>query len=276
MSAKVLPKYLNWKCLDNFDKVQNRKIFLVGETNITPFMRAKLSRVFSEMKGQWEQKVKDIFREPEKTHLEIAGGNYTFFFVLPHVMKWIRNRHKFLPVRLHLVERSQDVLDLTVSEYDLMLTTLYAKDSVEKLAKHHLYETARLRYDDAVFLASSVESIDIFGSKQAVLDSHDVLFGRFYSKDQVYEDMQLYSTIPDGREGVRPRVVVDQYFLKYLLMQYSAGIGHVFRSMRYSDSLTVLDEISVSKMQRLSIYRKDLDKYRWIARRFIKYMEYGD
>lgn len=275
MATGSLVKHLNWKCVDNFDKVPNRKIFLVGETDVTPFQRAKLRKAFTELKDKWANKIVDLFREEEKRHLHLTGGNYTFFFVLPHAIKWIRAKHPFLPVSLTLFERGPDVLNLDSGEYDIVLTTLYRADVVEQKSIHHLYDTLRLKYDDEVFLASSTDSVNIFGSKQAVLDEHDVLFGRFYEKETGHEEMQLYSTIPHGREGVKPRVVVDQYFLKYLLMQYSVGIGHMFRSMRHSDDLSVLDEKSVSQMQRLSVYRKDLHGYRWIARRCIKFLEYG-
>ena len=273
MDVKVLPKYLNWKCIDNFDKVQNKKIFLVGETNITPFMRAKLANVFQEMKEKWTQKAQAIFREEEKTHLEIAGGNYTFFFILPHAIKWIRNRHRFLPVSINLFELGGSI-GLHDQSADIIITGRSDLLSREIMSQDG-YVANRQTSSDAMFLAASKESIEFFGNKLNTLLKHDILFRRDYANSQV-ELVPLYSAAPQGREDERPRVVVDQYFLKYLLMRNSVGIGEIYCSMSYEDSIDCLIDAPVARYERFCIIKRDLPvRYRWLSRRLINVLRSG-
>ena len=165
MMNEFMPRHLNWKCLDNFDKVPNRKIFLVGEMEITPFQRAKLNKIFAELKEKWKNKIINLLRKEEKTHLEIAGGNYTFFFVLPQAIKWIRNKHPFLPVSLTIFERGGDI-ELSYNSPDVLLTGELKDEPDEeqkRKAKEFKYIVSRKWYYDSMFLVASKDAVARFG-----------------------------------------------------------------------------------------------------------------
>jgi len=276
----VSAKFLNWKCLDNFDRVPDRKVFLVDGEDffMTPFHRARLRPIFSSLKKKWDRQIKDLFSHPKKTHVEIAGGNYTFFFVLPHAIKWIRNRDRFLPICISLFERGAEV-ELGDRNIDFLLSgEKLDEPDIEQIkqANKHGYIISRYSYNDAMFFAASKESVSLFGTKDATLQKHNILRYRRYSLNNMYQlSNSLY--VPNGREKVASKVVVDQYFLSELLMRKSVGIMDAYASYRgvRSNEIVCLTEAPAAVFKRFIVYRNCMQRYQWLSRSLIKSLQFG-
>lgn len=272
----VSAKFLNWKCLDNFDRVPDRKIFLVdGEDfTLTYVQRARLRPIFSSLKKKWDKQIKDLFSNSKKTHVEIAGGNYTFFFVLPHAIKLIRNRNRFLPVCISLFQRSAEV-ELGDRNVDFLLSgeLLTEPDLVQVTqAKKHGYIISRYSYDDAMFFAASKKSVSLFGTKDETLRKHNILRYRSYSVNNIYH---LPSTfyVPKGREKAISNVVVDHYFFGELLMERSVGIISIYSGMK-SDGVVRLTQTPAAVFKRFMVYKTSMQRYRWLPRSLIRSLQF--
>jgi hypothetical protein len=269
-NLKALPKFMTWKCIDNFDKVSDEDMFLVGKMPLSLRQREVLKPIFEEMRLRWTKKIKETF-SPRPKHLTIAGGNYTYFFVLPKLIKWIKKEHPYLSVRLKLLE-TREGLDLANQESDLVLAGLYPEAAQDKKSYHAIlkagYTHSRISYDDEAYFAASVKSVEEFGSKENTINKHDILFGRLISASDSYnQKTYLFTTMPEGREKEKQRIVVDLWYMGYLFMKHHAGIWHIFKSIPYDETITQLHKNPVSIVRRFFVYKKGLhNKYKQLAR----------
>ena len=102
-------KYLNWKCIDNFDKVSDDKIFYnCPDLKLSKLQRMICKEEFDKIREIFAPILRDFVEEArgiKKTHLKIAAGNYTFFFILPKIIEWVAKKYPFLGVEIDLFER---------------------------------------------------------------------------------------------------------------------------------------------------------------------------
>jgi hypothetical protein len=272
---KILPQHLSWRCLDNFDKISDDKIFHVGKINLSHIKRANLQIIFANLRNKWKQKLDELvqsWHEERRTHFEISGGNYTFFFILPEILTHIRQRFPHLRVKLSLYEGETHLLE---RNSDIFLTSFsFTGIKSIKSALMAGYKIFRKSYQDSMFFAASKEAVQKFGGIANTLAKHDFLFNRYYSRSA--RDIQIwpgYSFIPEGREQDMPRVSVDQYFLKYVLMCNSIGIGHVHKKTMHNQQIVMLREIDLP-YTRFCIVKDYLNsKYNSIARDLMKVLE---
>lgn len=267
---------LNWKCIENFDKVSDDKIFYNRKNiRLTERQRREAKKQFDELREKYRPILRDFVEEAngrKKTHLTIAGGNYTFFFVLPKMIEWISRKHPFLGVEIRLFERGGSA-QLEEQDADIVLTSSLRGDSAPRgmLAG---YNKMRKFAEDTLFFATSTDALEKFGSQADVINAQDVLFSRIYATQYSESEIKrLYASMPLGREAF-PRVVVDQYFLECKMITHSVGLGYLFSSMKLENNIVKLDTQSVEHIERFVIMKKFLDKkYRKIARRCIDILE---
>jgi len=278
-TERIRPRYLNWKCIDNFDKVSDEKIFYDGAVHLNELQRRRAKREFAQLNAKYTKIINDFVEEisgEQKTHLTIAGGNYTFFFVLPQVISWVRKKYPFLGVHIQLFERGGSAA-LNEQNADIVLTSesndLRLSDEIAYDAGYH---KTRFNIMDIVFFAASRSALHTFGDSSNVLKMHNTLFSRLYAThSSEVEKVRLYSVIP--RVGVIPKVLVDQYFLEYLLMRDDVGIGYLYSSMNVRNDVIVIREECIEKFKRFVIVKNSLKRrYSSIGRRLLKTLQYKE
>ena len=205
-------KYLNWKCIDNFEKVSDNKIFYnCKDITLSERQRVICKEEFGKIKSKFGPILSEFVEEArgkKKTHLKIAGGNYTFFFTLPKIVEWIRSQFPFLGIEINLFERSGK--EEGDKDLDFILTSESKTIPSTALEKLGYYKT-RQKIWDGMFFASSEESVKNFKGKENVLKNQDILFGRIYATETSKEqNKKIY--LPQGRRNFTPRVIVDQFF----------------------------------------------------------------
>jgi len=274
------PKHLNWKCLDKFDKMKSQKMFYLGKMDLSYLQRDKLSKLFNNINLKWKPKLEELVKSwtsEEQSHLDISGGNYTFFFVLPNIINYIKTNYPHLSLKLSLFENAAENISFRPIS-DIILTSFSVTGFKNQSQLNETnYKMMRKSYQDFVTLGASKEAVKEFGSKEKVLMKHDVLFDRIYSSSQSNIKIdRRYSIAPKGRELVTPRVVVDQYFLKYALMCNSVGISHVHKSITHNKSIVILTRDVIAKYIRFCIVKNTVNKkYNPIARKLIKLFNSG-
>jgi len=268
MSEKIdkekVKAILSWRCIDDFDKAfSQKKMWLVGGVEVSDRQATVLRETFSDIKKKWTKIIKEEFFDKNEKKIEIVGGNYTFFFVLPAVFKHFRENHPFLGLNLSLLEHSENY-ELSASGADIILSGIYENTNMNKFTKQVFqndYVYQRLMFEDEAYLASSKESIKEFKSKENVLRKHDLVIGRSYeSFDNKQETKIRFEITPDGRENEDPRLKIDFYPMGYNFMECSLGISHVFKSDIYFSNFLILEDEPIVKIKRFLLIKKDLRK----------------
>lgn len=261
------PRFLRWKCIDDFPNMNKNKMFYIGNYTPTQSTIDTLTPIFEDIKQRYTKQIKELF-STEKKQLNVCGGQYTFFFVLPKVIKEIAKKYPFLNINFILEDLT--VQDIANKSYDVILSGFYldGKNS-GKIAKNDKYYHSRQYFDDKVFLSVSKDAIKEYENIEAILKNHNILFGRL---DVVFEKKYLYSVAPVGREGEDPKVVVDSYYMLHLMMLYNVGIAMSFSSMSKMDikSLIVCADDILSTARRIVFFKKHPENLNYFSKIFFK------
>lgn len=250
----VKPNSLSWRVINgSHDADPTKKVFLIGGSLESKRQAVVLRDAFSDLSSKWAREIEMTFAET-KTHYEIAGGNYTFFFVLPALFKAFRKKHPFLRLKLYLLDL-RDAGDLVKKSADLVLTTRIDMDSqivdyslgAEKFGYHVL----RKSYSDLSRQFAVKDTVlKKYGSKEDVLKHHD-----FISSSMVYvtTDHNEQKHIPsDEVFGDNARYSVSLYPIGYEMMLNGLGICSVYKHNAKRKGVTVLKG-KTNKMQRILI-----------------------
>jgi len=255
---------LSWRCIDDFDKARSQnKIWLTGGVEISDRKAKVLKETFSDIKKKWTKIIKEEFFDKNEKKIEIVGGNYTFFFVLPAVFKHFRDNHPFLGLNLSLLEHSENY-DLSNSTADIVLSGMYENTNIKEFNQQVFkndYVYQRLMFDDEAFLASSKQSIKEFKSRENVLRKHDLVSYVAYESSVTKQETKMrYDITPEERDNEISRLNIDFYSMAYYLMNDSLGIFHVFKSDMYISNFLILENEPIVKMKRVLLAKKDLRK----------------
>jgi hypothetical protein len=273
------PKYLRWKCIDNFTKMDKSKMFYKGNYTPTQSMIDTLTPIFEEIKQKYTKEI-NAWLNKDKKSLKIAGGSYTFFFVLPEIFKFASDEYPLMPIEL-VMENIRTAKELADNDADLILGGYYSDSNgnfhVEDYPFSNIQTThyiMRKRFDDRICLGVSKNALFEFEDVNAVLNYHDILFSRL---DEAGEKKYLYAPTPKNREEEDPRVVVDSYFMSYLMMQQNVGIADVLSSMNKSDTdnLLVVDNSILSIARRMVFYKKKAKHLNHFGKRIFKILNRG-
>ncbi len=258
-SRQEKPAYLRWKCLDDFSNMNKSKIFFNGEYSPSVSTIETLKPIFEDIKKRYSKQIRDLF-ENDSQHVILAGGIYSFFFCLPKMLKFISHKYPLLPIRL-VFQNINSVEALVESNLDFVSTVVYPNVNEESFygIKKTNYVRSRKFFEDKNYLAIGTKAAAEYDSIEDALKYHDILFGRF---DDDGDKRYLYSVSPEGREDENPRVVVDSYFMVYLMMRENAGIGMGMESMSYQEreNLLILKDRVLSRPNRFVVF-KNRPKY---------------
>jgi hypothetical protein len=271
MIVENRPAYLRWKCIDDFANMNKRKLFHRGNYSASNTTSEVLKPIFSSIKQRYTKQIMDAFSD-NKSHVKMTGGGYSFFFILPKLLKFTSCKYPFLPIELFL-EEIRSVKDLNLIDCDFVIGGYYVGDenSFSGLTRTK-YSITRRYFDDKIFLATAKKSLEEFGNEENLLNKQDIVFGRL---DEDGEKKYLYSLNPNGRENESPKVVIDSYFMAHLLMIRGVGIWHTFASIQLSEKKNVLileKAGSLSVVRRFVLYKH---RTRWLTycqRQFFKYL----
>jgi hypothetical protein len=273
MIVENRPAYLRWKCIDDFTNMNKKKLFHRGNYSASNTTSELLQPIFSSIKQRYTKQIIDAFSD-DKSHVKISGGGYTFFFVLPKLLKFASSKYPFLSIELFLKEVRSDK-DLSIGSFDLMVSGYYIGEPAHTFSWlfHSGYLVTRRYFDDAIFLSTAKQSLEEFSSEANILNKQDIVFGRL---DEDGEKKYLYSLNPSGRENESPKVVIDSYFMAYLLMLHGVGIWHTFSSVHSSekkDTLVLKDEGVLSVIRRFVLHKSKADHLNHFRREIFKLLE---
>lgn len=248
-------------------------MFYIGEVKLTHIQRYRLDKIFTELRNKHLPGLLAFVERcrkgsKPKSHLEISGGNYTYSLVLPYLIPRIQKMYPLLPVRLSLFEIN-DGSRLHQQDAEIALRGDLVGDEENNRrasinAKNAGYFADRKKINDAMYLAASIEFVEKFGDPKYALDFGALLFERYYVDSlNVLRANPIYSMLPKSRQDEDPRLSVDQYYMKYFLMQEAVGIGHIYTTMTYLnniDTFTLLDKEPFAKYIRFCLVKKDLNE----------------
>lgn len=246
----VSPNSLSWKSISNYD----RPSYLRG----APFKKSQavtLRSVLSEMQNKWTEELNKTFAET-KTHFEIAGGNYSFFFVLPAVFKFYQRSHPFLRLKLDLLEL-RDGKDLRLKDADMVLSSRYTinDESVDYSAgaKSEGYVVSRKNYKDESHFASTSNVIKKYGSKENVLKDHDFINDRSYVT--INFDVEK-TNVPAQYIRPKSRFSVGVYPIGYEMMFQGVAIWRVYKGNSNKKDVRIIDSNPINKIERFVIAKE--------------------
>jgi len=276
MIVENRPAYLRWKCIDDFANMSKKKLFHRGNYNASNTTSEVLKPIFSSIKQRYTKQIVDAFSD-NKNHVKMAGGGYTFFFVLPKLLKFASCKYPFLPIELVLEEiRSDEELDLIDCDFVVSGYYIGSNENAFLGLSNMKYSLTRKYFDDKVFLASSKKSLEEFGSKKNLLDNHHMVFGRINEYEDNEKKYYIYSFRPRGREDESPKVVIDSYFMAHLLMIQGVGIWHTFSSFHPTNTDNVLvfeDEGALSVIRRFVLYKNRAKHFDYFRKKIFKLLE---
>lgn len=253
---------LAWRIFDKVEisKEKKQKVFYNSKRKLTHMELQRLEPIIRALREKWVDVLnREFFNTVKKTHFEIAGGNHTYFFVLPWMLKFFQKKYPHLNVRLTLFEpRTSD--DLRFSTPDIISTGSYRDPATgKKLAYVKLlgYSAIKGIYLDKTYFASSIESIRQFGTKKNTLMKHHLIYGRAYTTDERTGEAIVYpyATVPPEREERNRKVLLQQNSLTHIFMKHGVGIFHILHTMERDDSLCKLDETPISLNYRYFLSR---------------------
>jgi|GEM_PF-7004518 len=258
---------LKWKCLDNFDSVENDSLFFNADIKINQDMRAILAPVFEKFAYNLEMEIRKEFgQKPE--HNIFTGGNHTFYFVLPKVFKWLNNDYKFINVRLKLDEanltngvenlvnhKDGGFYEIIVGGYSIDASKIGQRNEKPNWF-HKNYMMTNAFLDDKVFSAISLNIVKHYDSMQEALDNHFIVLGRTETINGL-KNFEYYTHGNQIKKKTKfPNVVSDSHFMANILMHKGIGIWHVFSSLKEPDTF-ILDEKPLEVIRRVILCKRN-------------------
>lgn len=255
ITTDLTPKVrLSWRCLDDFDSAGSDGMFY-GKYDVPVGKTDMLRDVCSLMKSEWRKKLKSFIRGG---NLRIAGGNYTFFFVLPYLLKRFIETRPLLSVNLTLLE-ARELKSLDEYDVDLVLTGQYEGRPFDRAFFSRTHVASRRKYSDEAYMVCSSELVSRTGSKECAASKFDLLRVRIYKTMMLEEQASyLFRTTPKGREGEVPRISVDLYGMGLQFLLSFAGIWNLFSREAKCPEISIIEDQPLVKMKRLMLYKKGL------------------
>jgi len=275
------PKYLNWRIYDNPEKIDTMdesKLFYDGRLAkpLTPLQKYQLKKAAYEFRERWVPAVKKWEAEVtcQKTHLRVAGGNYTLDFALSRLIRSFYQRHRHEGIHLKLFE-SFDVELLKAEDIDILLTGEYEGRGFDRKELEAAgYIVMKQSIEDEVYFAATQDVINEYGGIEQTLKYADLLIGRVYETKNGKEAVKVYPGIPVERARKHPRIITDSYFMEFMMMCKHIGIASVYKTMSLPPNVVILTE-PYEKFRRYVVIKKNLvRKFRWIPRYLIHLLQH--
>jgi len=208
------------------------------------------------LKNKYLEKIQHISYKKET--FDLAGGNYSFLFLLPAMVKVMKKKYPFIPINFKLYETRLD-RDYIYCKYKCVFSAFYGSvefnDFKNRMTKVE-YETNRSVIEDFSYFCASKKAVEKFNSKEECLSKMDFAYGRPFKDDMMQEEIKYaYDTTPPNRKKEDARIISDLLFLSYLFMRYSVCMWIHFASV-YDSNLVRLH--SIAKISRVFVYRKDV------------------
>lgn len=253
-TVSIGPQVLSWKSINDFDN----PVYLSGA--LRKRHGVQLKGVLAEMQKKWTVELEKTFAEA-KTHFEIAGGTYSFFFVLPAVFKSFQKAHPLLRLKLDLLEL-RDGRDLKLKDVDMILSSRYVtgEESVDYSlgAKSEGYVVSRKNYQDASYFSSSADIIKKYGSKENAFKNHDFINERSYIT--IKYDIEK-TNVPKQYTRPEARFTVDAYPVGYEMMVQGIGIWRVYKGNSKKDNVRIIDSKPINKIERFVITKDETSSF---------------
>lgn len=245
---------LSWNCLDDFAATYGMGEAFYGKRKIEQDKFETVGALFSAVRNKWQQEFIQEFGEVKT--LKIAGGNYTFFFVLPYLLKRFVKTHPFLSVNITLLE-ARELPNLEQYNADAVLTGAFNGKAMDRKIYSKHYTASRRGYKDGPYIATSKASVEKYGSKENAAREQDLLHARIYKTIDFTEIARWpYSTSPIGRHGELPRITIDMIYMGFYYMYHSCGVWLVFRHERRNKMISVISKEPLANITRYCLQTK--------------------
>jgi hypothetical protein len=247
---------LSWKLVDHIPfgdtfSAQERKGFSNSRrAKLSDMQMCNLRTSFFSLRDKYKYEIKKTFF-PESIssgYFRLAGGHYSFVFVLGNVLKDVAESNRMQSIHLKLYELRGD--DDLLNEFDVAFSSKY-KDAKKhdkginnftKLKKLG-FSYSKQFYEDEVSFAVSKEVIKEQGNAKEVLDKHPLIGLKLYrSEGSNRKQISVpYPIKPEGRTDM-PRITSDSLYFNYKLMKASFGLWVLFKSQLKEDDLKVVSK----------------------------------
>lgn len=257
---------LSWRIFDKVEvsKEKKQKIFYNSKKKLTQMELKRLEPIIRALREKWVDILnREFFQVVKKRHFTVAGGNHTFFFILPDTLKHFQAKYPHLSVRLALFEPHM-TSDLTsVDAPEVIFSGLYRDADTGKVleaVKLNGYDQANGFCNETVHFGASKDAVAKYGSKRKTLMEHHLIYGRAYkTDDRTGKAISYpYAVVPEGRKNEQMRAIIDQAFLTHILMKKMAGIFILFKTMTRDDELCKLHETPISVIDRYFLYKQNV------------------
>lgn len=252
MDFKITAERLNWSYFDSFNP---EDVFFNRKHKVPKKKIDTLRNAISDLRKKWAHEIEKLF-EPKGKHLKIAGGNYTFFFMLPLVVKNFVQDHPFLSLDLKMLE-AREIENIESHDCDVILTSSYEGRSVD-IKKYKHYVVSKRGYRDGPLMAVSFNLLEQFGDKKSVMKNAPLVFARIYkTSDMTEQATHWYDVFPKERMNEDARISIDLEPFGYHYMLYGLGIWHSFFKER--KTVCELQNKPIVNMNRFLLSRKGLN-----------------
>jgi len=185
------------------------------------------------------------------------------------MLKYIATKYPFFSVHLILDEINPGNIDKC--EHDFIASAIYVdknNDSFLKIKtiKHTLSKDVLF---DEILLSSSKDALQSYSNEQKIIKKHEIIFYRY---DEIVNKLYNNFFAPKSRLNENPKMIVDSYYMIYLLMKQNVGISGILSSMPKEDfkSLMHLTKEPLLTAKRFTFCKKNTMKIKNLSKIFFK------
>jgi len=191
----------------------------------------------------------------EKTHFVIAGGNYTYRFILPWILRFVRKHYDLLPIKLKLIEftEAKDYPE----DVDILLYAAYENDKFLNIP--NAFNTDTFLEDEVHLMTSRKTYLQYEEDSKKVLENVPLIFARLVANATNYERIALPAYYEMFKRYIKQetRLFIDTYFVAYEFMLDGRGILQGFSSMCDKREVAFLTKEPLTTMKRYFVYNKN-------------------
>lgn len=244
---------LNWECFSDSD-LNDIDWFVNSDYPIPRRIASKMQDVVDEHAESTNIKLSKFYRKS----LVMAGGEYTYLFILPRVMRWLQIKMPRLEItiKMHDVASTRGLEELKHSDCDIVFGGYHEGDE----SKWEGWKSAgffrdKRKFADHIYPSVHKGLVDLYGDAESTIKDVDLIFGRCNVE---YDEANMIRLYPMPRKGNDIRILADTYILAYICMVGGLGMWIVFRSMpeQEIEKLVKLTSDHTTTMYRMAFYKR--------------------
>lgn len=244
---------LNWECFSESD-LSNAKWFVDSDHHIPRSLGYQMKDILDQHAESTNIKLSKYYRK----RLVMAGGEYTYLFILPRIMCWLQRKMPKLEItiKMHDVASTSSLKELKKSDCDIVFAGYFEGDE-DKWSdwKSAGFFRHKKKFADHVYPAIHKDLVTLHGSVKAATENVDLIFGRCNVE---YDDANMIRVYPTPRKGNDIRILTDTYILAFICMAGGLGMWYVYISIpeRDIENLVKVTLDHTTTIYRIAFYKR--------------------